>query len=255
MDPMDSYPKKLERKLRSYFGNERIRVIVPPHVGQNSSQQANRISSYLDLFRPRLLILMSGANNEWALAESHITQFISLDSWQSLRLKFWISIDRFRLFKVIRYLYLRVSGGWIQFFSWGRNDLVIWGHPENVRWPPESETIVFAKSHHQAFLDLWRFDQETMVKAAQDRTIPVLFMTYPVLPGYLKEEEFRNLARGVRVPLVENHTSFDALRTQGVVDQYLFAQDQWHPNAKGYEVLSENAMKTIVDFDLLRLRK
>ncbi|MFH1878349.1 MAG: hypothetical protein ABH883_06040, partial [Candidatus Omnitrophota bacterium] len=31
----DSYPKQLQRKLRFFYHNDNIKVIVPPHVGQN----------------------------------------------------------------------------------------------------------------------------------------------------------------------------------------------------------------------------
>src|SRR5215467_4016193 len=71
----DSYPKQLERALREFYRTNAINVLVPPHIGHNTSQMANRIHHYLERCRPRLLIVMAGANNEWVLAESNITLF------------------------------------------------------------------------------------------------------------------------------------------------------------------------------------
>src|SRR5262249_18432542 len=41
----DSYPKQLERVLREFYRTNAINVIVPPHIGQNTSQMANLPSS------------------------------------------------------------------------------------------------------------------------------------------------------------------------------------------------------------------
>jgi hypothetical protein len=36
----DSYPKQLERVLRDFYRTNTINAIVPPHIGQNTSQMA-----------------------------------------------------------------------------------------------------------------------------------------------------------------------------------------------------------------------
>lgn len=81
----DSYPKQLERMLNTYEGTDRYMTVVPPHIGQNTSQMAHRMTSYLETYRPRLVILMCGVNNLWSLAESSVPQFLSgswVDQWR-----------------------------------------------------------------------------------------------------------------------------------------------------------------------------
>jgi hypothetical protein len=72
VDPAESYVGQLQALLRDFYDEPRIRTIVPPHVGQNTSQMANRIGDYLGLYTPRLVLVMAGYNNEWSLAESHV---------------------------------------------------------------------------------------------------------------------------------------------------------------------------------------
>src|SRR5438128_2511049 len=66
----DSYPGQLEHALRDYYGEQRIHVVVPLHLGQNTSQIADHLPEHLRIHRPRLVVLMTGYNNEWSLAES-----------------------------------------------------------------------------------------------------------------------------------------------------------------------------------------
>ena len=251
VDPSDSYPKKLEGKLRERLGTDRIRTIVPPHVGQNSSQQANRIADYLDLYRPRLLILMAGANNEWSLAESHVTRFVSLDSLKSIKLRLTIFANSFRVFKLVRRGYLTFSNQWERNMNPGQNSLALWGDPEYTGWPPEGDVFGFARKHREAFRALWKYDMKLMIDEARQRSVPVLLMTYPVMPKYLTPEDFQQLASETGVPPVDNHASFDALRASGTFEEYVFPQDHWHPNAKGYEIVAESAANTILALDLL----
>ena len=56
----ESYPMQLQDKLRKLYASEKINIMVPVHVGQNTSQMANRINQYLELYKPKLLIIMAG---------------------------------------------------------------------------------------------------------------------------------------------------------------------------------------------------
>ena len=72
----ESYPKQLEGLLNQRHGTRRYLAVVPNHVGQNSSQVAHRMDSYLDVYDPKLVVLMSGANNMWSMAESSVLRFL-----------------------------------------------------------------------------------------------------------------------------------------------------------------------------------
>jgi lysophospholipase L1-like esterase len=241
--PEESYPKQLEALLRKELGTDAIRAIVPPHIGQNTSQQANRIEDYLDRYRPKVVILMAGANNEWALNESHIARFLKLGSLDTLYLHVRIFADRSSVFKALRHLFLRVSD---------TNAGAIWGHPEKTEWPPRAEVTSFARENAPAFLELWRSDMTAMIDAAKARSLPVIVMTYPIMPRYLAAEEFRKLAEGTGSTFVDNSATFEKLKEEGSIPAYL-ERDNWHPSGPGYALIAESLKAVIVERRLLGL--
>ena len=248
----DSYPKQLERRLREFYGSEAINVLVPPHVGQNTSQMANRIEDYLVGYRPRLLIMMAGANNEWSLAESNVTLFFERPWWLAMPIKLFVLLDSLRTFKVMRYAYHAITAGAEdQYVAMNKN--MVWGQPEYTRFPPEKWVWSFARANRPAFVELWRHDLRYMVQRAKARGVDVLLMTYPINPRYLSPVEWSRLADEEGLPLLHNHLAFAKLAEQGRLDEYLF-QDRWHPNERGYRVLAGDVFDFITTHDPLRLR-
>lgn len=247
--PEESYPKQLEARLRAHYRNDRIRVIVPPHLGQNSSQQANRIVDYLDRYRPKLVITMSGANNEWAMSESHVLQFLDLSSIEALALRFRILIDEFRLFRVSRHLYLTATGGLEDFVRAG-NDSNVWGHPSKTAWPPPREVTQFAMNHRSAFVMMWEYDIKIIANEAKKRSIPVFVMSYPFYPDYLSAEDFTRVADEVGAIFVDNNETFASLLEKGRHHPFM-ERDGWHPSAPGYSLVARNVFEKILERDLL----
>jgi lysophospholipase L1-like esterase len=251
VDPADSYPGQLQARLREFYDEPRIRAIVPPHVGQNTSQMANRIRDYLELYQPRLVVVMAGFNNEWSLAESHVARHLEGAPSETWRVRGLIFLDGFRLFKLLRYGYLR-------FLARERSDYIaenahyVWGHPELVRFPPEAWIHEVARRQSPAFVRAWREDVESIVHASRGRGARVLLMTYHLNPSYLPSVEFTSLAEELRLPLVRNDQSFEALARPGSPARYLL-HDGWHPNRLGYELIARNAFERIRDEDLLGL--
>ena len=246
----ESYPRRLQEALREAYRTEKIRVVVPPHVGQNTSQMANRISDYLDLYRPALVIVMAGINNEWALAESHIGEFLPAGEFEALKARTLIAFNNVRLYKVLRYAYLRVfadkDAAWV---SSEKKDLM--GHPEYVQYPPRGWISEIGNKYPRAFLQLWQRDVGEIVSAVKARGTQVLLMTYH-LNGYLPVQGFIDLARRESVPLVRNDLSFTGFTEQGVLDGYIL-HDHWHPSSKGYAIIASNAFEVILEQDLLGL--
>ena len=97
VDWKDSYPMQLEKKLREFYNNQNICVIVPPHVGQNTSQMSKRIRHYINLYNPQLIILMAGINNGWSLSESNVVKFLNTTDKESLKIKFLVILNTINL--------------------------------------------------------------------------------------------------------------------------------------------------------------
>src|SRR5207249_249625 len=140
-------------------------VIVPPHVGQNTSQVANRISDYMRLYHPRLVIVMAGYNNQWSMAESHVVRFLSDSDATAWKVRMRIYLDNLRLFKVAHWFYLSL------FEHCGANykhetAIVALGHPELQRGAP-LHVQKFARSHREAFRRSWNYDLELIIDGAR----------------------------------------------------------------------------------------
>lgn len=245
----DSYPKQLETKLREFYDNQHIEVIVPPHVGQNTSQMSNRIKQYISSYNPKLIILMIGCNNEWSLSESHVVGFISNAKKEALRIRFLVALNNFRSFKMLRYFYLKfIVKEASDYIS--QNRYCIWGHPQNDRFPPESWIYSFAQSNKKAFLEMWRHDVCRIILEAKRHNVKVLLMTYHINPSHLPTEEFISLAEEEDVLLIRNDLSFERLIKDGSIKNYLL-HDNWHPNEKGYSMIANNAFKKITAHNIL----
>jgi lysophospholipase L1-like esterase len=249
--PEDSYPAQLERALREAWPDARIRVVVPPHIGQNTSQIANRLGGYLSRHKPRLVIVMSGYNNEWSLAESHVGRFLSGSRAESLRVRALVALDGLRLFRLGRWTWLKATlPGDARFLSENRH--YAWGAPELARYPPAEGVYAFALRQRPAFVKLWHHDVGTIVRQSRGAGARVLLMTYHINPSYLPPAEMAALARAEGIPLVRNDETFAPLVLDGSVDRYLF-HDAWHPNERGYALIARNAFDQIVRDDLLGL--
>jgi lysophospholipase L1-like esterase len=247
-----SYPKQLETKLKQLYHNDHIRVVVPPHVGQNTSQMSNRIDDYLDRYHPRLVIIMAGINNEWSLAESHIARFLPADDPGTRHVRRLALLDRFRLYRVFRWTYLKVVEHEDSDYT-RRNSRNIWGHPETARFPGEPEVSETALTHRAAWVALWRSDMHDIIGAAKKRGVKVLLMTYHIAPTYLPVEEFVALAKEEGVPLVRNDLAFQPVIDRGDLIQYVF-DDHWHPRANGYAIIANAAFEMIRDLDLMGMK-
>jgi lysophospholipase L1-like esterase len=240
----DSYPKQLEGMLRKHYQRENLHAIVPVHIGQNSSQIANRIAQYLDMYKPALVIIMMGANNLWSLEESHAIQFFELYSKRTILFSALMFLNQSRTFKLARYLYLRATT---------KRTLDYWG-PIGGSWPPQDWIYGVADANPNAFKQMWAYDARLVISESQKRGINVLMMTYPIHPRtHVPVDWMEAVSSENAIPLVRNDESFSTLSNNGIVNQYLL-DDRWHPNGTGYRIVAENAFKAIVEEDLLKTR-
>lgn len=247
----ETYPKQLEEKLRQFYPQDNINVIIPPHLGQNTSQIANRIKGYLNLYKPKLTILMAGYNNEWSLAESHIGLFLSDSSHEKIKVKSLIFLNNLRLFKLARYLWLRfITRDQSEYMV--SNKHYVWGERELVRVPPEKWVYSFAAANREAFINLWQYDAGNIIKEAKRHNVKVVLMTYHINPTYIPADNFISLAKQYGILLVRNDQAFLSLIQDGTINDYLL-HDHWHPNKKGYAIIADNVFRCIVTNNLLDL--
>lgn len=250
VDYEDSYPKQLKKLLKQKYPEKNIDVAIPFHMGQNTGQVSNRIQQHIERYEPALIILMIGYNNEWSLAESHIMKFVK-DS-DSFKIKSFVFFDQFRIFRVIRYLFLRITlhenSDYIKRLE---EQKYIFGGPELTRFPPEEGVYSFALDHQEEFVKLWKYDTEIIIQAAKQRNIPIILMTYHINPSYLSINDFKEIASKEDIYLVRNDLTFYNLYLNKTISDYISSIDNWHPNEKGYRIIAKNAYDAIVENKLL----
>jgi len=246
----DSYPKQLERLLNERFRTDRYLAVVPPHVGQNTSQMLNRMDEYLQLYRPRLVILMAGANNGWSLAENHVVKFFKgslLEEWQ-LRSEVWLY--NFRTYKLLCYLGARLLSV-TQRFEPRQYLFEMLGHPTLCPFPNHMASERAAR-HKRAFVNAWHYDMKNMIQATQRCHTPVLMMTYPIPPNLIPVEEYVALAQESQIPITRNDLLFSSVMKEATFRSVeYFHRDKWHPKPRGYQLIAENAFVAIVQHGLL----
>jgi len=236
-DRQDSYPLQLQSLLRAHYQKDRIRVLMPPHIGQNTSQMVARFDAYLAAFRPALIIVMAGVNNGWSLAESNLGEFMPSGSWRTHAFRFRRWADDIKTFRLMR---LAISGtGEI----WRSMQLDLSGRPRYTQWPPPNDPLVEGIGS-DPFVQLWRSDVGQMIEKTQAAGAGVVLMTYPNY-DFPVASEFQMMAANWSVPLVENHKSFETLEEEGHFEDYFF-DDMRHPNAKGYAIVAENAFRAVL---------
>lgn len=250
VNPGDSYPVQLERMLREYYNSANIHVLVPPHIGQNTSQMANRMHEYITLYNPKVIVMMVGCNNHWSLAESHISRFLPSNSINAVRMKIFIFFNKFHLFKLIRYLYLCAKYEGRHIIESLSFKEYIAGAPQRMHYLP-SQWVLDTFNHNIGYFNkLWRYDVASMINSAKKFNIPVIFMTYPMSIS-VPTEEFLSVAEKEGLYLIRNDLNFDVLKKRGELSDYIFSKDNWHPTKKGYAIVARNVFDVIVKNELL----
>jgi len=242
VDLEDSYPKVLERKLSDLHPESRIRVVAPPYIGQNTSQILSELPRYLEHFRPDLVILMVGANNEWALGRSNIRQYFGASTRVAFESLLLVTLSDFRLFKVMRYLYLSLADKAAARQEYPDGSDVL-GESRNWPWPPRRAVWSFAREHPDAFLRMWQAEVGSMIELAKAEGADVLLMTYPA-HIYIPPESFVEMAELKGTGLIRNDLIFADLVERHSMEEIYF-EDRWHPREIGYQVIARNIVERI----------
>jgi lysophospholipase L1-like esterase len=234
-----SYPKQLEQLLRSHYRTNRVSVVVPPHLGQNTSQMVHRLPRYLAAFRPQVVIIMAGVNNAWSLVESDIAGYFPFWSGRAWLFRARTVLDDV---KVLRFLRL----AWVDRDDADKRlDAYLEDAPRFTEWPPRRTILGGVDPNGEPFRRLWRHDVGMMVDTARQAGAFVVLMTYPSYDTP-PVSEFEEMARLKGIPLVANHPAFARAIAEGEAQRLLF-DDLHHPTAEGYAIVAENALHAMLE--------
>lgn len=101
----DSYPEQLERILRRAHPDRRYSVINRGVPGRNTSELASRLESMLSAYRPDLVIVLIGHNNDY-LGESSYFLFApwAVHDWRSFILAADVYLSRSKAYGLLKWI-------------------------------------------------------------------------------------------------------------------------------------------------------
>ena len=231
----ENYPRQLEEMLNSQFPNKPMQCFFDVTIGANTSEILMKFQRYIQAYRPHLIILMVGANNWWNLDKSNILLFNKNRYIPDVTLKALIFLDKFRLYKLIKWVRLSLGLYKERWDCYGG-------------WNNEAEEInrIYGREIWEVFDALAEHDISEMVKICKANGIKVIICSYPMTGGnqYFIQ---KRIATKFKVLFVDNYALFKNLPN---LNDYI-SEDGWHPNEKGYTLVAENIYNCIMENRLI----
>ena len=230
VETKDNYPRQLEKRLNNSDLGMTFKVFNLAVPGSNSSQHLIYLRGVLKKYkRPDLLIILTGANDSWNLADSNIHRFMRKDDKAAFRadnIRFRIFLSELRIYKMLKMIVLNLQGRM-----------------------PESEIDLFAQSARYEnieggiFRQLTEYNLTEIIKLANSENIRLILQDYPNGNPF-GSDTAQEVASRFNIPFVHNSYIFhEALEEANLKD--LFIYDNSHPNRRGYGMIVEELYKII----------
>lgn len=228
VDTRDSYPRQLEERLNNSDLGVIFKVFNLGVPGSNSSQHLMYLEDILERYKkPDLVILLTGTNDSWNLADSNIYRFIkNKTARDSANMRFRIFFSELRVYKMLKMILLNLKGE-----------------------TPESNTDLFKQSaryeniDEDVFRQLTEYNLAQIVKLAESNNVKLILHDYPRGDPFEHDITYE-VALRFNVPFVKNSSIFkEELKKSNPKD--LFIYDNSHPNRRGYSLMVEELYKII----------
>lgn len=237
----ENYPMQLEIMLDKRFPYKRIDCLVDVKIGQNTSEILSKLPASIRRYVPHIVILMVGANNWWNLDRSNILLFNADSRVSSIALGSLIFLDKFRLWKLIKWL--KFSLGTYK-ERWNYNV-----RPNSLDYIRNELTRKYGHNIYNIFRALTEHDITEMVRICKENKVDVIVCSYPMAPFLERMDVIqRKIAYEQGVYFVDNYLTF---KKTPDLDNYL-SDDNWHPNERGYELVAKNIYNCIVNNELIK---
>ena len=107
VDRDQTYPAQLERMLNERAGDDLYRVVNRGQNGQNTRDLLDELEANLQLYQPRLVVLLAGGTNSWDYRGYH--EFLHGEGAGSRAREL---LHRIRVYRLFRLAYLHATSRW-----------------------------------------------------------------------------------------------------------------------------------------------
>ena len=237
------YPQMLEERLNGLHLGRQFRVINLGQSGTNSSQALRTLATRVDKQHVDLVIVMTGNNDHWNLADSAYWQFRRGEQGRAdiVAAQARIFVHSLRVYKLGLVLKQILFGGATP------NEFFYGGSDDSGRSVPPPIVAIDRETHHR----LLEYNLTKFVELAKLRGFRLVFQTYFHFHGYDVNEIIRNVARSYDIPVVENNFLFH--EKVAVADRGEFLVADGHPNPHGYAFIVDNVIDTMVAAGMLQI--
>jgi lysophospholipase L1-like esterase len=237
-----SYPLQLKKKLNDFYHcNDCVNVSILALAGANTSSTLYYYPAELLKVKPDIVLFMVGINDTYYYAYNFDSLLLESQFFKN-KIIYKITLALIRLsnnIKLLRVIKLAYTN-----LSLSKNVI------EDVTYiyqggDKSKKREIFGKANYSINLEITKSNIEKMLYITKKAKITPILMTYH---SASINETIRQIARKNSTPLIDNEKVFP----ENNFSDYVMPQDGWHPNEKGYQLISENIFLFLIKQKLLK---
>lgn len=235
-----SYPLQLKKKLNDFYHCECVNISILALPGGNTSGTLYYLPAEIIKVKPDIIIFMVGINDTYYYAYNFDALLLENQFFKN-KLAYNITLALIRLSNNIKLL--RVAKLAYANLTLPRNII------EDVVYTYEggdktNRRRTFEKANFRINGEITKKNIERMLYITKKANITPILMTYH---SASINELIKQIAKKDSIFLIDNEKVFSKKN----MGDYVLTQDNWHPNEKGYQLITENIFSFLIKQRLL----
>ncbi len=230
-----SYPLQLKKKLNDFYHCECVNISILALPGGNTSSTLYYLPTEIIKVKPDIIIFMVGVNDAYYYAYNFDTlllenQFFKNKLMYNIALALIRLSNNIKLLRITKLVYanLTLSKNIVEDVAY----IYEGGDKTNIR-------KAFAKANFSINQEITKENIEKMIYITKKANIVPILMTYH---SASINELIKQIAKKDSIFLINNEEIFSKKN----IHDYVLAQDGWHPNEKGYQLIAENIYSFLI---------